>query len=190
MRMKKVRLFTLLFFACVQQAKAAFPKSDTDFAFLPPYCKARSSGGDSADYKSWERRLGNDFIHVHHYCAGLHTLNLAFKTRDEAEKKPLYHVALNEMLYVAEHASPGFKLLPKVYYDVGQIFQFMGQIDDAIAANQKSITLYQKTSFPYAALSDLYERKNMKAEAKSILEKGLEHSPNSKILLKRMKKFK
>nr|WP_225587500.1 hypothetical protein [Methylomonas fluvii] len=80
--------------------------------------------------------------------------------------------------------------MPKIFYDVGQAYQFMGEIDEAIAANLKSISLDKNNSFPYAALSSLYQRKNMKAEAKSILEKGLEHNPNSKILLKRMKNFK
>ncbi|MDX8129470.1 hypothetical protein U737_08995 [Methylomonas sp. LW13] len=190
MRQKKVRLLPLLFIACIRNAAADYPKTDADYAFLPPYCKARASDQKSPDYQSWNRKLGDDFIHIHHYCAGLHTMNLAFRTHDEAEKQSKYRAAVGDLLYVPDHASPTFKLMPKIFYDVGQAYQFMGEIDEAIAANLKSISLDKNNSFPYAALSSLYQRKNMKAEAKTILEKGLEHNPNSKILLKRMKNFK
>ena len=190
MRMKTIGIILLLFLGHIQNSSADYPKTDADYAFLPPLCKARSAGPKSPDYQMWVKRVGEDFNNVHHYCAGLHTLNLALKEQNPSEQQAKFRGAVNEISYVPSHSAPDFKLLPRIFYDMGQVYQYMGQIDDAIEAQQKSISLYQKTSFPYAALSDLYEKKNMKSEAKSILETGLKHNPNSKILIKRLKKFK
>ena len=64
-----------------QWACGAYPGTDADFAVLPPYCKARLSplGDKDPSNQLWNRRLGHDFLHIHHYCAGLHTRNLGDK---------------------------------------------------------------------------------------------------------------
>lgn len=169
---------------------AEYPKTDLDFALLPPYCKARSSGDTSSLYKQWERKLGPDFLHIHHYCAGLHTLNLAFKENDKTQKNYLINVAISEMDYIPDHASEKFIILPKLYYDQGKAYEMMTKDDKAIESYEKSIKSNPKIAMPYAALSDLYKRKNMLEKAKEILNMGLTNKNDSKLLLEKIKDFK
>lgn len=186
--MKKIGLIILLYIGFIRVATAYYPQTDFDYALLPPFCKARASG-DTPEYRLWNNRLGPDFQHIHHYCAGLHTMNVAAKIRDVVERVYQYKVAAGEMAYIEAHAKPDFKIFPKLYFDQGQAWERGEKIDEAVTSYKKSIALYQKSALPYAALSDLYEKKNMKDQAKSILEQGLQHNPNSKPLLKRMKKY-
>lgn len=187
--MKKIGLIILLYIGFIRIATADYPETDFDYALLPPFCKARSVDYRTPLFQLWRNRLGPDFEHIHHYCAGLHTMNVAAKSRDIVERLYKYKVAAGEMAYIEAHAKPDFKILPKLYFDQGQAWEFGEKIDEAVKSYKKSIALYQKSALPYLALSDLYEKKNMKDQAKSILEQGLQHNPNSKPLLKRIKKY-
>ncbi|PKM13522.1 MAG: hypothetical protein CVV13_00985 [Gammaproteobacteria bacterium HGW-Gammaproteobacteria-3] len=171
-------------------AFAAYPKNDQDFRLLPPYCKARSSDSKSPEYQLWQKRLGSGFLHIHHYCAGLFTRDIANRTTNRNDKKSALKVAVGEMQYVFDHASPSFVLLPKISYDQGQIFEQLGDIPKAFQAYQRSIKLNPKLAPPYAALSDLYIKQNNTQDAIKVLEQGLHYKPNSKALLKRMAKLR
>lgn len=170
-------------------AFGAWPKSDADFSRLPPYCKARSSGDKSQLYQTWKKRLGSNFIHYHHYCAGLHSINLANSSisKDEADK--FRNEALKQIEYVLTHGKPDSLLMPKILYDRGQILERLGNNAEAMRAYQKGITLNPRLAPLYAALSDLLMKQNNKEEAVAVLKKGLHYKPDSKSLKKRMEKL-
>lgn len=187
MNIYKKAIFIILFITL--PVKAEFPKSESDFVLLPPYCKARFGDKKSENYKAWGKRLGHDFLHLHHYCAGLHTLNLANKETDIKERNYKLTTAIGEMGYVLKNASQEFALLPKIYFDQGNIYELLNQPDKAMQDYQKSLSLNTKNSMPYAAMSDLYLKLNNKKEAIAILEKGLKYKPNSKVLRKHLEKL-
>lgn len=184
----------IIFFMTTLSAKADYPKSENDFAFLPPYCKARIfqkqvDGQDSAQYKVWMKRLGPDFLHVHHHCAGLFTQMLANRITDKHQRNIQLDQAIKEMDYILEHASPKFGLLPKVSFDQGNIYEQMNQPDKAMQAYQKSISFNPKNPQPYIALSNLYIKQKNKNEALATLEQGLKYKPDSKSLIKQLEKL-
>ena len=87
------------------------------------------------------------------------------------------------MDYVLKNVSPTFKMLPKIYYDQGQIYEMMDKTVKAMQAYQQSIKLNPKLPMPYAALSDLFKKQKNNKEAIMILEQGLKYKPTSKALL-------
>jgi len=95
------------------------------------------------------------------------------------------------MSYPFNHGiAPNFVLLPKMYYDMGKVQEALDDYQSAIESYQKSVQKNPKVWMTYAALSDLLSKLNKNKEAIEILEKGLEHKPNSKPLLKRLAKLK
>jgi tetratricopeptide (TPR) repeat protein len=163
--------------------------NEADIAVLPPYCRARMLNDKDPSFKEWNHRLGPDFIHIHHYCFGLYKTNKGNMTLDKGEKEELYTSAIGEMEYLFAHASPTFKMLPRISYDQGQLYEKRGKTGEAMQAYQKSINLNPKLPMPYAALSDLFKKQKNNKEAILILEQGLKYKPTSKALLKRMEKL-
>lgn len=167
------------------------PKTDEDFALLPPYCKVQMHAGyegniDPTVVKIWEKRLGAGYYTSHHYCWGLHYVNLAHTAVDKAERNRALNAAINDMRYPLQYAPPEFILLPKISYDIGQILEELGDDVGAMQAYYQSIKLNPKLPRPYAAISDLYKKQNNTKEALAILEQGLKYKPKSKALLKRL----
>lgn len=93
-------------------ARADWPSTPADFALLPPYCKCKLQQAvckqGSPEDKMWESRIGNGYGHFHHYCAALHTLNLANREMDVSKKRYHYKQAINEINYVLQHTKPPF----------------------------------------------------------------------------------
>ena len=77
---------------------AVYPKTEEDFASLPPYCKARLNYDTKApQYKQWDQRMGKEtFLHVHHYCAALFSLDLA--RRDYEQRAFLLKTAISNIV--------------------------------------------------------------------------------------------
>lgn len=164
------------------------PKTDEDYALLPPYCKVAQGAPNHEDpsAKVWGERLGDGFSHVHHYCWGLFDVSNAYKTFDKASRNGLLGAAIREMQYVQRNAPPTFVLQPKISYDIGQILEELDDNAGAMHAYYQSIKLNPKLPRPYAALSDLFKKQNNTKEALAILEQGLKYKPKSKTLLKRL----
>ncbi len=173
-------------------AKAEFPQTDLDYMGLPIFCKDMHQEGNQGTPRAqmWEKRLaGNGGIH--HYCAGLFTYNLAWKTNDRAERVSYLKQAINEMVFPFKHGMVSdFVLIPKMYYDIGKAYEGLEDYKAAIDNYQKSIQRSPKTWMPYAALGDIYLKLNRPSDAINILEQGLEKKPDSKPLLKRLAKLK
>ncbi|MGD7037011.1 tetratricopeptide repeat protein [Methylotuvimicrobium buryatense] len=164
-------------------------KSEIDFSLIPEYCKARYKVGDERSTEIWKKRLGKDFIHIHHYCYGLHLFNAAGRKIESKERKQTLQASLNQMIYTKEHSSPNFALQPKISFDIGRVYEGLEEPGKAMKAYQNSIRLNPKVAPPYAAISKLYLKQNNKKEAVAILKKGLKYNPNSKTLKKHLQKL-
>jgi len=167
----------------------SYPKTEADFSKLPPYCKARMQQQKSANYQLWAKRLGGDFIHVHHYCAGLHMLNKSWSTTNSKTREGILRGATGEISYTQKHSSPKFILQPEMSFKKGSILMLLNDLVAAHKEFRKGIQLNPKYSRNYSALSDLYKKQGNIEESRYILEQGLTHSPKSKALKRRLKKL-
>ena len=103
-------LFLGFLFSAPMVYASAWPTTPADFATLPPYCKARLKPSSETETQVWSQRLGTGFLHVHHYCAALHTEKLCFRAKTSADRKACLRDAIKEIEYVEDHASPDFIL--------------------------------------------------------------------------------
>ena len=108
---------------------------------------------------------------------------------NEKQKEAVFQSAIGEMRYVENAAAPTFSLLPKISYDIGQIYEKMDKTVEALQAYQRSIKLNPELPMPYAAISDLFKKQKNNKDAITMLEQGLKYKPTSKALLKRMEKL-
>lgn len=195
MMIKKIACYFLIFsILYLNNAWAEYPQTSEDYALLPPYCKARFSGDNSPLYIKWKKRLGHDFIHTHHYCAGLHSLRLAkkiYSTSPEMvqNKRHLLSRATSEIAYMEKHASPPYILFPHIYTSKAETYLVMDQPQKALEYFNKAMNANKKFTKPYALLSDYYVKTNQKKLAREILNEGLKFSSKSKALTKRVKKL-
>lgn len=171
---------------------AEFPQTDHDYSLLPPYCKARASG-NSPLAKLWEKRLnahGEGFLHIHHYCSALHTINLAQRMipADEGQKKVrrrFYETATGGIGYMEENADPQFILWPQIYTTKAVALFALDRPGEAVNYLEKAIEKNKKFSKAYGMLADYWSKSGNKKSSIEILDEGLKYSPNSKILIKK-----
>jgi len=159
---------------------------------LPAYCKPKavnlnSKVGPYQKYrpliKIWKKRLGSDYVHLHHYCQALQALNKIYK---EPEKKKFYYkVALGNIEYMERNASKKFVLMPEIYNTKAKILYSIGRTDDAVKYLISAMRLKKNFSPPYVKLIDIYNDLGMKDKAKKVLKTGLKYNPKSKALLRR-----
>ncbi|MBN2320620.1 MAG: tetratricopeptide repeat protein [Acidobacteria bacterium] len=111
---------------------------------LPAYCKARFELTELPIEvkKQWEARLGKDFIHVHHYCYALNSLNRLRLGIGDPEY--LLEISLNNLDYMIEHVRPNFVLLPEIYYNKGRTLMMMGKYEEAAIYFNKAKSLQKK----------------------------------------------
>jgi len=168
---------------------ADYPQTESDFATLPPYCKARLfDGNKSPQYAKWNQRMGKDtFLHVHHYCGALFTIDLA--NRDYKQRAYLLKNALANIAYMENHAPMSSRLMPEILMKKGKVLLMQGRDPEAMLAFQSSINLNKKYSPSYMAMADYYISKGQYDEAMEITEKGLKLVPKSKGLKRRQDKI-
>lgn len=169
---------------------AAWPYSEHDFNMLPPYCKAKFDKTTPADKDHWAKRIGPDFQHVHHYCAALHSLNVANATPDVSKSNYLLGEMVNEIQYVEKLSAPTFFLRAEMSVQKGRALARMKKLVPAMEAFNAAIKLNGKFSPAYAGLADVLLSAGQKSEAIKVLEKGIAAAPGSKSLHQRLARLK
>lgn len=190
--LKYIVLACLAMFAV--EVLAGYPKSDRDFALLPPYCKAKLKPSSPEQTRRWAQKLGSGFGDTHHYCAALHSLRLArsifsLDRNQQQNKKGLLVEVINNVDYMEAHANPAYILFPAIYTTKAEAYFMSGKTDEAVKYLYKAIKANRKYTKPYKILGDFYLDLGMQKEARDVLEKGLKYSPKSKSLHRRMKKL-
>ncbi|WJW74450.1 hypothetical protein QVG61_07950 [Thiohalobacter sp. IOR34] len=171
--------------------RAEFPKTEADFSLLPPYCKVKMrQPRQSPEWRMWSRRLAGGFNHIHHYCAALHSINLANRSKRAQRRKELLTSAYKDMVYVEEHAARNFVLRPEILVKKGKVLERLGKAGEAVTAYQQAIRLNTKYSPAYIALADYYKSVGKRDLALDIVEKGIEQAPRSKGLRRRLRELR
>jgi len=180
----------LAIFSAYANAVEPWAPTDSEMASLPPYCKARmKSGQGSPDYKMWESTLGKDFLHTHHYCAGINFINRYYRSRSQQDKRFNLNYAQTNLQYMVTNADPDYSLMPYVYLNLGVVYSLMNQPGQAITHFNKAIELNPRQPKAYNALSDYYAKTKQSAKALEIVTTGLRHNPDIKSLQRRYREL-
>jgi tetratricopeptide (TPR) repeat protein len=156
---------------------------------LPQYCKDRAKGSQSPEFSKWRNTFGDAYIHIHHYCSGIHAEQKAKNILNKGEKDYWLGRVLHQMKYVSGSCNKGHVLYPELHTRWGWALGEQGQVGEAIRHYQLAIQAKQNYTLAYARLSDLYIDLNQPDEARKILESGLKAKPDSRALKKRLKKL-
>jgi tetratricopeptide (TPR) repeat protein len=190
--LKKSTLFLFISLLLnANQSFADYPQTDRDFSLLPPFCKAKLKPSSPAETDLWAKRLGHDFGHTHHYCAALHSLRVANNIQPiNAERKQakigLYGSVLGEVEYMEKNANPQYVLFPNIYTTKAEALFALDRPGEAAAYLTKAIEKNKKFTKAYSMLADYYIKTGNAKAATDILQEGLNHSPKSKKLQKKL----
>lgn len=174
-------LLAMLF--TIPSAMAGWAPTPAEMAALPPYCAARFDEGTEA-FKSWRSTMGDDFIHIHHYCAGLNFLNRA---RAQAASKAggTLGAVVREFDYVLTHASPDFYLRSEILMNRGVALSMMKRDGEAVSNLLQAIERDARQPRAWLALADLYDRQKNRSKALQTVSEGLRHNPDTRSLQRR-----
>jgi tetratricopeptide (TPR) repeat protein len=165
-----------------------------EVALLPPYCpytqlyRLTVKGGHVHEQiEHWTAIMGKTFHAMHHYCHGLLKTNRALLLATNEKTRKFYlDSSIGEFDYVINRAPPDFVMLPEIYTKKGENLLRLGREVEAMQALKKAMSL--KTDYwpPYAVLADYYKEHGNAAQARTVLEKGLEHMPDAEPLKRRL----
>lgn len=178
-----------MFFIIGTSNAFAFPETDRDFSMLPEYCSARYNRTRESITELWKKRIGKDWVHVHHYCSALNSMNHANLAMEKNKTNDLLKHALSGFDYLLDNGSNKFPLLPELHTKKGDIYRRLGNTNESIKEYETAISIYPKYAKAYSGLSDLYKKQGNKQESINILKKGLKQKPDSKLLLNKLHKI-
>lgn len=173
-------------------ASSFFPETDKDFSLLPSFCKVRAGRGTTAEVTLWKKRLGSDYIHIHHFCAGLHSYNYTTMNFPKNKDEKAFHIhalksVLGEVKYMESKVkNKNFTFFPSIYLLKANAHADLGQTAEALIYFNKSITANKKFTRAYLALSRYYQKLGNKAKARATIEQGLQYKPSSKGLKRQL----
>lgn len=167
-----------------------FQVEPSELALLPPYCipLANRSAGDPYHpaLKKWERILGKDYSHMHHYCAALLAMNRAERAIDKGIRHSHLQRARGEFGYVEKHATPGFVLKPELLVNVSIVQEQLGDIKEALLYAEQAVAAKPGYLKATRHLADLLVRQGARSKARAVLEEGLRVKPNAASLKRRI----
>lgn len=159
-------------------------------AMLPRYCADAMLGpngyggpGQNPAAAHWIAVMGDGFWTIHHYCRAL----LLRMRSDKFDVPPqrrafLRKEAVSDCDFVLKDTRPDFVLRPEILTRKGELLVQLHEYREAETAFQNA-TLAKQDYWPaYLGLASLYRSRGEIDRARSTVEVGLEHSPNSKSL--------
>lgn len=164
--------------------------TDLEMTMLPPYCRVRfEADSRSPEYKEWQRRLGPDFLHVHHFCAGLNFLTRSYKPQSKADRDYNLQNAETNFTYVIHAVKPTFVLMPEAYLDRGIVRSMKKNAIEAVPDITRALEMNPHLVRGYLALGTIYANAGDRSQALSAVSTGLRYNPDSKILQARYEKL-
>lgn len=170
--------------AMVQSAAADWAPSKAEMATLPAYCAARFDER-SAAFQTWKSTMGGDFIHVHHYCAGLNFVNRARGMASAKDRRGVLGAAVRNFDYILTHTQPDFYLRAEALMNRGIAMSMMQKPGEAVGNLHQAIEMNPRLPRAYMTLADLYDRQKNRSKALETVTAGLRHNPDAKSLQRR-----
>lgn len=172
---------------------AAEPRNITagELALTPDFCQDVQTingwsqhGNESPRSPYWISIFGKTFWGMHHYCwaaVNIHRSKAAGLSKQDRDF--MIQSAIADHYYVVNIAPRNFILLPEIYFLVGEAHVMLGEYVQAIDAFQKSRAAKPDYWPPYEGYAKVLEKLGKKAEARALLESGLEIMPGEPRLL-------
>jgi len=181
----------LLLCVSLDAAGAGYPKTEAEFARLPPYCRARMGDNNTAAYQKWQGVFGQkNFIHMHHYCAALNDVNSARAAVGDADKQQrALEAAVKNFAYMERMTQADFFLRPEISVQKGKALALLGRTQEAASHFNAAIARKADYTPAYAALSDLLRDSGDTTQAIEVLRRGLDAKPGSTALAKRLRRL-
>lgn len=165
-------------------AQAAWGPTAAEMAALPAYCGARFNEGSEA-FRAWRATMGGDFIHIHHYCAGLNFLNRSYGMASGKNRQGTLGGAVREFDYVLTHASAGFYLRAEILMNRGVALSQLKRPGEAVANLNQAVGMNPELPRAWMTLADLYEAQKQRTKALETVTEGLRHNPGTRSLQRR-----
>jgi tetratricopeptide (TPR) repeat protein len=176
-----------------------FAVTESELALMPQYCQAKygKDRGNQAIGNKWREIYGDkNWANQHHYCDALKFIVRANRNLgDKAELSYNLEQAqrgIEHMLNVEQ--TPDWVLRPEAHVNLGKLYLHMirvgkGSEGKAVRNFEQAILIQPDYEPAYSALSDFYADKGLKQKALNVIEEGLRHAPESKMLLRRFKEL-
>lgn len=191
----------LLALVCADAQAASNPMTKEQYQLLPPYCRNQGHVAPLL-YRpdaegEWKRRLGRDYLHIHHYCWGLvHMLNAYKLGMTSGKGRFQFEEAIDDFQFsinatlIHGSSSPGAVLLPEMYTKLGEAQLALRDYRNAEVAFRNSWELNPAYAPPYVWWAQHLLRQGKASEALAVAEEGKKHSANSKSLDKLIEEIK
>jgi tetratricopeptide (TPR) repeat protein len=165
-----------------------------EMAKVPGYCaytllfRDATPGTNKLEmFNAWKEKVGDSFIHMHHYCAGLIKANRALLlARDRATRQFYLNDAIIEYDYVITRVPDTYILLPEILTKKGEVLLQLDRGPVGVYHFERAIELKPDYWPPYAQLADYYQKSGDLRQARQILEAGLAKMPEAQPLVRRI----
>ena len=183
-------VFAIICLLALNTQVSAQPATANELRVLPEYCSVKWDTKDSTGQQRWSAVFGKkNWIHMHHWCIGLNSLIRAHKTFDDYQQGRFIQNVLGQFDYMEKRATPDWVLWPELHLKKGNALMLKRRGNEAAAEYIKAIKLKPDYTPPYGFLSDHYRDLGSLEEARRIIEEGLKHAPNSKLLRTKLKEI-
>ncbi|WP_156427704.1 tetratricopeptide repeat protein [Thiohalocapsa sp. ML1] len=122
----------------------------------------------------WKKRVGPDFLHVHHYCFGLSWLSKAEDPENRSRAAWAYRQAVGEIDYTRSKSRPGAPLWEVMSIDYARALAGNGQWGESQAVFQDLLADNPSNSDIWVAYAKQLKRRRKLNDAIALLEQGLE----------------
>ena len=190
-RLFGLALFTLAILLC-RPIMAGTPPNVTqgELDQLPPYCPhtmgfgyAMSGPNTSPKASYWVAILGSDHWKLHHYCWALVNIRrYENRTLPPQVRKHLLTVAVSDIDWTIKNSTRELVLLPEIYTRLGEVHLLLTDVGAAYDAFLHARQIKPDYWPAYTNWANALIKSGMKADAKKLVEQGLMHAPDSKIL--------
>lgn len=185
--------FGILLIVLPEMASANRPANITEaeMKLLPRYCPDTMgfNYGDaytntSPRAKHWVALMGKGFWAMHHYCWALINLPRALRSGVTAQfKRGTLEGVRSDYQFVIAHTTADFIMLPEVFSRLGEVELMLANPNGADNAFTKARELKPDYWPAYSHWAEFLIRSGKRAEAKKLIQTGLEYSPTAKVLL-------
>jgi hypothetical protein len=164
-----------------------------EVALTPPYCHdvldpTYKIGGPKTEY--WVSRMGRGLLAVHHYCWGLiNTRRAMMPGVEPVIRAGLLKSVVGDYMFVIHNSPPDFVLLPEIWTRIGETQLLRSQPGAAYDAFARAREIKPDYWPAYSRWAAVLMRSGQKAEAKELVESGLQHAPDSKELREQFRKL-
>lgn len=165
-----------------------FKPTAAELGALPAFCGPRAQPyGNDADHpevKPWLPVYGPDWIHLHHYCAGLNFINQSYRSANKLEKDGTLRSAVRELDYTLKNCRPGTQLYAEILLARGTALFGLKRLTEATRDLENALAIDPKLRRAYSLLADSYVALKRKDKALETVAEGIRHNPEA-VSLKR-----